>query len=274
MSLKRRFVHAPVAPPPHAAPSSPPPEPVNGSFELIESHLGGVWFRADDDVIRPAVHTSGHWEREEEDLLRKLIRPGCRFMDVGANIGWFSILASQAATGVSIDAIEPIPASLAALRMNLWAHAPTARVHALALGSSQGVVPMEEAAHNPGDARVVASAVAATVLTASVTGDELFQGRGFDVIKIDVQGAELDVLTGLQGTIARSPGLSCVVEFQPSAIVDRGERPEDTLRAYRSMGFGLAANVGGKLQVSTDVDILGVCESGGPNGFVNLLLTR
>jgi hypothetical protein len=133
---------------------------------------------------------------------------------------------------------------------------------------------MEEALHNPGDARVVRVAEKATVLAASITGDELFDGRAFDVIKVDVQGAEVDVLTGLQATIARSVGLTCVVEFQPSAILDRGESPQNALETYRALGFSLTASVSDRLQPMSDDEILTTCASAGDVGFVNLLLTR
>jgi FkbM family methyltransferase len=247
---------------------------VSGEFELVESHLGQVWFRVDDDVIRPAVRISGHWEPQEESLLRQLVQSGCRFLDVGANIGWFSILAAQIAPNVEIDAVEPMPRSLQALRMNLWTHVPGALIHPVALGDRRSVVAMEEAPHNPGDARVMPAAETATVLVASISGDELFEGRAFDVIKVDVQGFELDVLTGLQATIDRSPGLKCVVEFQPSALTDRGQSPQSTLEAYRSMGFAVHASVSDRLQPMSDDEILATCASAGAIGFVNLLLTR
>jgi FkbM family methyltransferase len=250
------------------------PEPVSGEFELVDSHIGRLWFRVDDDVIRPAVKQSGHWEPQEESLLRRIIQPGCRFLDVGANVGWFSVLAAKIAPSVSIDAVEPIPASLRSLRMNLWEHAPHAQIHPVALGVTRGVVAMEEAPHNPGDARVMAGVESAGVLVASITGDELFAERTFDVMKVDVQGAEIDVLTGLQATIERSAGLKCVVEFQPSAIVDRGERPQGTLDMYRSLGFSMLASVADRLQPMSDDEILNTCASAGAVGFVNLLLTR
>ena len=59
--------------------------------------------------------------------------------------------------------------------------------------------------------------VAAMVAPAAV-GDELFPDVGFDVVKIDVQGYELEVVTGLQGVIARSIGIVLVAEFWPSAL--------------------------------------------------------
>lgn len=254
--------------------TGPVPEPAEGRFELVDSPIGRIWFRADDDVIRPAVKSSGHWEPEVEGMLRRFIEPGCRFLDIGANIGWFSVFAASHAAGIEIDAVEPVPESLAALRMNLWTHAPAARIHPCALGASRGVAVTHEALHNPGDARLLPAATTAQKLTAVVTGDELFAGRSFDVIKVDVQGAEVDVMIGLERTISRSSELRCVVEFQPSALAEYGQRAVDALHTFRTLGFRIEAQIGTTLQSLPDNEIVAACASGGPNGYVTLILSR
>ena len=62
---------------------------------------------ANDDVMRPAVQRTGLWEPGETAVLRQLVKPSCRILDVGAHIGYFSVVAHRAVPGVVIDAVEP-----------------------------------------------------------------------------------------------------------------------------------------------------------------------
>ena len=114
-------------------PADVPPALEGGEFQRLRSDVGDVWMSADDGVIRPFLAARGCWEPEEGNLLRSLIRPGCRFLDIGANVGYFSLLASRSAPRVTIDAVEPLPVNLQLLRFNLWANGVDAQVWPLAL---------------------------------------------------------------------------------------------------------------------------------------------
>ena len=62
---------------------------------------------AADTVIGPSIE-QGTWEDHESRLFRAHLRPGCRVLDLGANVGWFSVLAVLA--GAEVHAFEPVPA--------------------------------------------------------------------------------------------------------------------------------------------------------------------
>lgn len=241
----------------------------------VETDVGQLWFPAADQVMLPYLAKTGTWEADEGELLRSLARPGCRFLDVGANVGYFSLFIGQAVPDARIDAVEPNPLLVSLLRINLWAADVDAEVWPLALGNRSGALALETAATNYGDGRVMRDregSVATTVVPIGA-GDELFGGRSFDLVKIDVQGAELDVVHGLEQTIRRSPGISVVTEFWPTAIVERGDDPLATLAAYRRIDPGTRMLVNGQLRTASDGEILALCTSGGVNGQVNLLLT-
>lgn len=242
--------------------------------ERIDSAYGPLWMRADDDVMRPATKHSGVWEADETRVLAGLVRPGCRFLDVGAHIGYFSVVAHASAPNVVVHAVEPSPSTASLLRLNLFANNVSATVWEIALGDKRDTVGFTEADHNPGDGRVEPDMTSANVVVAVLTADEVFADMTFDVIKIDVQGFEDEVLEGMQALIRRSPGLRVLVEFFPGALADRGRRPIDTLRSYEAMGFRIEALVGNKLLGLTLDEILGTCASAGAQGFLTLLLSR
>ena len=242
--------------------------------ERISSSFGALWMRADDDVMRPATKNSGVWEPGETAALQRLIRPGCRFLDVGAHVGYFSLVAHASAPGVVVDAVEPHPDNAALLRLNLFANRVNFRVWELGLGDTRDTLGFTEADHNPGDGRVDPNMASAKVIVPVITTDELFPDAIFHVIKIDVQGFEDEVLEGMQGVIRRSPELKVLVEFFPGALADRGRRPLDTLRSYEAMGFRIEALVGNRVLGLPLDEILDVCSRAGTQGFLTLLLSR
>lgn len=250
------------------------PPPVIIDSVRVETDVGDLWLPADDKVILPYLKTARVWEPSEGKMLRRLLTPGSRFLDVGANVGYFSALAAQCTQGGAIDSVEPEPRSVSLLRLNLWLHAPNATVWPLGLGTVRSVVTLNVEPGNPGNTRVEEKATEGSRLAGLVSGDEIFEGREFDVVKIDVQGYETDVVQGLAKTIHRCRKLAMIVEFFPSSMVERDQVPLEVLSYYRSLGFDRLADVGGNLIRLDDDELLSVCASAGKNGFVNLLLQK
>ncbi|MGE0308192.1 MAG: FkbM family methyltransferase [Acidimicrobiia bacterium] len=249
------------------------PQPAVGSAERVESAIGPLWFRADDDVMRPAVKKTGWWEPGEGKVLQQLLRPGHRVLDVGAHIGYFSVLSHRSAANITIDAVEPDPFTARLCELNLFAAKARATVWTCGLGDKRDTLGFVSAEHNPGDSRLVADAAASTVVPV-ISADELFDGVGFDVIKVDVQGFEREVFLGMQGVLRRSPGVNVLVEFFPGAIAEGGSRPVDTLREYQSMGFEVRALVGEQIRDISFDEMIAICAASGPQGFLTLLLHR
>ena len=250
------------------------PAPARVRAERVDSRYGQLWFRADDDVMRPATINAGVWEPTETRLLEELVRPGCRFLDVGAHIGYFSVVAHAAAPDVVVDAIEPSPSTASLLRLNMFARNVSATVWEVGLGDRRDTFGFTEADHNPGDGRVEPGQNIADVIVPVLTADELFPDAVFHVIKIDVQGFEDQVLEGMQRIIHRSNELKVLVEFFPGAIIDRERSPLDTLRSYQAMGFRVEALVGDHLLGLPLDEVLDICARSGAQGFLTLLLSR
>ena len=254
------------------------PQPLTGGgpYTLLECDAGEMWFDRADQVIRPFVERSHTWEPAEGQLLLSLARPGMRFLDVGANIGYFSLLMAKHAPGAIIDAVEPEPGNSRMLAMNLWHNKVEATIWPLALSGGERSLPLQLTEHNAGDTRTQAARTHQWYKTVAVAarGDDLFGSRGFDLVKIDVQGFELDVLQGMPKTINRSPGIAVVAEFWPKALRDRKVDPYTVLRSYREMGFTIVTQVEDQLRQIEDPEIIAICDDAGEWGQVNLLLRR
>jgi FkbM family methyltransferase len=202
------------------------------------------------------------------------MKPDTRFLDVGANVGYFSVLAAKRCPQGTVDAVEPHATLVAFLRMNLWLHARHASIWPVALGDSDGVVPLDSEPHNYGDTRVAGKKDSGGLLAAMARGDELFEGRSFDVIKVDVQGFEREVLEGMRDLIQRARHLVIVAEFMPRAIQQRGLHPLEVLAGYRRLGLRPVTCIEDRLEAMDDRETLSLCLRSGPEGFVNLLLHK
>ncbi|NMM25008.1 MAG: FkbM family methyltransferase [Phycicoccus sp.] len=252
-----------------------PPGPYLGAPLIqVQSDGGPLWLRKDDGVILPYIERNGSWEPEEGALLRRLVRPGTTFVDVGANVGYFSRLIAAVCKPGRIYAFEPHPELVSVLRLNVWGLSPAVDVVPAALGESNGTVSLTSAEHNYGDTRVTTGSDLPTEMVAAMTRmDDVIHGD-VDVVKIDVQGYESEVLRGMQRIIRENPQLVAIVEFWPAALDGRGIKPSSVLAQYSAMGFDVALLRNGSPHASSFQEILSFCRSAGLDGQANLVLRK
>jgi FkbM family methyltransferase len=259
-----------------SGPVLPAPVHAGGPFEQITTDFGPLWMQTSDEVMRPYILRRKTWEESTAALLRRLLRPDARFLDVGANVGYFSLFVHRLALNIEIDAVEPHPVIHNLLQANLWANGVSAQIHNAALGDTRCLLPMASPPMNPGDSRVGAHAAnnRYDLVVPVISADELFVGRTFDVVKIDVQGFEPEVVLGMERIVRQSPAIVLVVEFFPTALRERGLEPLEVLDRYRQLGFHIAINDDGGTGTCTADEVIAHCQSAGPDGQVNLLLSR
>jgi FkbM family methyltransferase len=257
-------------------PGLPPPLDGGGPFELVPTDFGPFWMQTSDEVMRPYLLKRKRWADSAAELLRRLLLPGSRFLDVGANIGYFSVFVHLLALDIQIDAVEPHPVLYRLLQSNLWGNGVRARTFQTALGGQRCLLPMSSAPMNPGDSRVGVHTPDGRyeLVVPVVPADELFPRRTFDVVTIGVQGFEPEVVLGMQRIIRDSPAIVLVVDFWPSALIDRGLDPPEVLDRYRQMGLHIAVNDDGGTGTCTAENVIEHCRTAGPNGQVNLILRR
>jgi FkbM family methyltransferase len=251
-----------------------PPAPYVGE-ELVKllCDAGELWIPASDGVMRPFLEERGTWEPEEGALLAQFFRPGLRFLDVGANVGYFSLLVGKNCPDARIHAFEPHPLTSRVLALNAWSCDADITTHALALSEGDRLLALTTTESNLGDTRS-RPAEAATLLAPAARLDDVLPGEVFDLVKIDVQGFEPEVVAGMAGMLGRSPGVVIVAEFWPAALRERGLEPVQVLQNYKELGLRFRTQIGEQLATSKPVEVVRVCDQAGANGQVNLVLTR
>ncbi len=177
--------------------------------------------------------TEGRVEPNEFALLDRILRPGMVFLDAGANEGIYTLFAS-AKVGLDgrVIAVEPSPRELVHLRTNLHLNsAHNVDVVEQALAEHRGTLRLllAEERHSGqntlGDfaypSVVAAAAVQVTVTTVDQIANELELER-LDVIKLDLEGAEIRALAGASRSLERFKPLIFVEALELGASEPAG----------------------------------------------------
>ena len=210
-------------------------------------------------------HYFGIYEFEEMALVGHALRPADLFLDVGANIGSYSMLAIAAA-GASALALEPVPQTFQDLQRNARINDFGDRISCLraaATADGRGVVmTADRGAMN----RVVSEPSQQGDQTETVPGttlDSVTAERCPAVMKIDVEGFEREVLAGAKSLLA-SPGLHTIV-------LETDEDPNGACSAGSAIGMLRAA---GLSPIRYDPISRSVRSEATPTRHGNVLFTR
>jgi FkbM family methyltransferase len=158
----------------------------------------------------------GLHEFEDMALVLHALRPGDLFVDIGANVGSYSMLGGGA--GAQCLSIEPIPSTFAWLTRNIAVNGLGDRVQALNLGLGRGEGRLRFTGGLDTVNHVLAEGeVADASLEVSVRAlDAVLDGRSPSLIKIDVEGFETQVLAGAQRALADPALMAVIMELNGS----------------------------------------------------------
>lgn len=178
------------------------------------------------------------FETGTTELLGRLLRPSDVTFDVGANIGWYTTLFAAQCPRGRCHAFEPEPEIFEELARNcaLNGIAERVKLNNLGLGATGGATTIYRFAGVPHGHTSLSSQVGADARGVGcriTTVDEYCVQRGLkrvDLIKVDVEGAELGVLQGAQSLLAS--GQSPIWVFEVNYLTSRafGYAPPDLFR--------------------------------------------
>lgn len=174
------------------------------------------------------------------DELRRFVPEGSVVVDVGANIGFFTLKFAQwvGPAGQAL-AIEPDQENFDALTQALARSGVAARVRTFKAVAAErpGSLLLERNEFHPGDHKIALGGAGVAVPAVSVDSlaDEL-AGRPVSLIKIDVQGAEMMVLAGARRTLAKhAPAL--FVEVDERALAHFGATSHELVSLLEGFGY-------------------------------------
>lgn len=236
------------------APLSPPARAIlkRAYHAALSLQGGGRGLRATlpgGEVVRVCPeHRYLSWNPAEYEAFRRAVRPGAVALDVGANVGAYSVLLGQwVGPSGCVFAFEPEPRAFQGLSRHVVLNRLGAIVHPipLALADHEGTANLLVAA-TAGEARLGAAGADGAepkeplgTATRVTTVDRFCAERGLEpsFLKIDVEGLELAVLRGARNTIRRCRRLEVFVEMHPSIWPMLGVTREDILAELGGLGL-------------------------------------
>jgi FkbM family methyltransferase len=244
----------------------------------VDTEWGPLFIDASDEVIRPAIAEHGVWEPGETALLLGWLAPGMTFVDIGAHVGYYTVLAARRVSpGGLVFAFEPSPRNYELLLANVWRNELTNVVcFPWAVSDHMGFLDLFLDERNTGDNRLFQGDRGPGVRVRAVALDTLPSIRPpIDVVKIDVQGAEEAVIEGMKHLLSRSPNARITLEYWPFGLRALGRDERRALEYYRS-GYRLRVQNPEEpgIEEWADDEILAHCSKNDGELHTNLVLTR
>ena len=178
-----------------------------------------------------------HFRPADSTLLRRYLRPGATFVDVGANVGYLSLLAwTRVGPAGRVVAIEAHPRTYRFLAGNVALNGFGVDTHNVAIGRQPGELFFTSLRSDDQNRAIPESeARRSGVRVAVTTLDRLLGGTDVDLLKVDTEGFEVHVLEGSTETLTRCRAL--YIEDSERNLRRYGRSSRDLRQALRDAGF-------------------------------------
>ena len=212
---------------------------------LVRSEVGYILCSSTDPAVLACLLEAGELEPGTRLLIQCFLKPGDVFIDVGANLGMHTLAAAHAMRGRGrIIAFEPFETTQRLLAKSIWMNgfSELVEIHQAAVSNHDGHQMLflgPTSGHNslynlaPASTQSPQSVEVPLVRLDSVVPPDTH----IDLIKIDVEGAELEVLESAKAIIAANPSIALIVEFGFSHLARTGHTTKDWLAAFQDLGL-------------------------------------
>lgn len=194
------------------------------------------------DYTSLALKLWGDFEPHTKHFLLREVRPGSVFLDLGANVGYFSLLVGSKVKAARVIAFEPNPDIAARLRDSAQANGlgEALEVVEMALSDRAGEVSFGIDPENSGHSRFAQAEHENVITVQTVALDDWLEenppGGEVSVLKLDVEGAEMQALRGMERLLSRArPAL--IVEGLDDMLREFGSSLDELTGFLRDLGF-------------------------------------
>ncbi len=212
---------------------------------LCSLDTGQRFWAYPDDIIQCTICMNHEWEGLIYQSVRSLIRNGATVLDVGAHVGYSSVLLGDwvGPTG-KVHAFEPLPWHREQIDQNLRLNGFSDRVtvQPFAVTDKQGTASLYyNRSLNTGMGSLHSQRRTSRVLEVDTIGldqwREVNDVQDVDLVKIDVEGAELGVLDGMRAGLRAGAYASLLVELHPEPLSAMGRSVLDPVETLQSFGY-------------------------------------
>jgi FkbM family methyltransferase len=212
---------------------------------LLKSQVGYLLCSDSDHAVLAALLETGELEPGTRLLIERFLAPGDVFVDIGANLGLLSLAAARAMHGRGkIIAFEPFPETHKLMERSFWINGFSGmlELHEAAVFSASGKSTLflgkTSGHHSMFALNGTGSEAPAAVDVELVTLDSVVPSdQSITLIKIDAEGAELDIIKGAATTLQRNPDAALIAEFGPSHLRRTNHTVDDWLGTFENLGY-------------------------------------
>lgn len=251
--------------------------PLDDGWALTSLDSGELFFvNTRDRNITPWIIMGGTWETELEGVILDRLGPGKTFVDIGANMGYYSVKAgTRVGPEGKVISFEPNPTTLPYLRRNMAINGFLDRsvVWPAAVGSECGFAQLTFTAGDEAQANIHGHGAAEHSHTIGVhrLDEALADLERIDLIKIDAEGSEAQVLAGAQALLRRH---DCEIVMELNLVRWEMVTPLSELPNLIQGRSIYAIKGGGSLVHMPDIDILRAYLQACPFTECYVLLTK
>jgi FkbM family methyltransferase len=206
-----------------------------------------MYLNPKDHVLSRFLAYHKIWEPFQTLVMKKFFKENTRLIDIGANIGYYSLLCATHCKNGSVVAFEPEPTNFKIFEKNIAINnLNNIKPYRLAVSNSTGQTNLYlDNLANAGDHRLFSNDLLTTpenrqhISITSVTLDYFLKENNLepDIIKMDIQGSEMLAFEGMKKTLASSKQMILFTEFWPQGISATGKSPIDLLSNLKNIGF-------------------------------------
>lgn len=185
---------------------------------------------------------SGIWEPLQTEIVKKEIKKGDIIIDLGANIGYYTLLFSRLVGNEGkVYAFEPDPNNFALLEKNVKENGYTNIVlEQKAVSDFEGTTKLYISNINTGGHRIFdIGANEEFIKIETIKLDDYLQDKKVDFIKMDIQGSEAKAIMGMKNIISQNQSLKIISEFAPFLLKKSGCDPMLYTNLLLEQGFEL-----------------------------------
>jgi len=188
------------------------------------------------------ISTYGFYEEFETELVKKIIQKNYIVLDIGANIGYYTLLfAKLVGDNGKVFAFEPEPNNFALLKKNteINGYRNVALIQK-AISNRTGKTKLYVNERNAGGHTIYNSYNSCQMVDVDVTKLDDYLDTSITTVnfaKIDVEGSEFGVIEGMKNLLQKTKDFIIMSEFNPSFIKKYGKEPEDYVEILLQHGF-------------------------------------
>ena len=257
---------------------------------IHSSHVnvqGHEMYLDSSDSLR--LSTNGVFEPYTTEVIKQNISNGDLVMDIGANIGYFTLIMAKGITeNGKVFSFEPEPKNFKLLKKNVEINNySNVILEKKAIGNKTGIAKLYLADRknnifHSGMHRIfrsdLVSQISNPVSINIIKLDDYLQDLKFikkiRLIKIDVEGAEFDVLKGMSKILDENKGIKIVMEFSSENLEDYGSNPSDVIDFLINKGFKLSIINEVEKRMEEVTGIKGIIDSEAKKIGLNIFCSR